>query len=326
MALGTLTSLLAALSGAILTWVLSPSFTNLSYTNPAGNELIKIGLGITQNFVNVILILGLVYIALVTILRLGGYSTQKLLITFIAVALLVNFAPVIVGLIVDASNIVMNVFIERLTGLDVFVKNMSVYWNDIKKMFGDSGVISDTKQQFAIMAQTFVMIIFNFFLAVVLFLFSVLFLARYIAIWILTILSPLAFVCLIFPKGKPREIWNKWWHELINWSIIGVAAAFFLYLGINLVRITPTAIGTHQTAEWSAGLFGGVLPYIASLAFLYIGLIIAQQSSAMGASQITTLATKGRKKFQGWAASGRGRLMQLLPGGKKLQAWTMNDL
>ena len=63
-----------------------------------------------------ILVLILIYIALATILRLAGYETKKLLVTFVIVALLVNFAPVICGLVVDASNIVMNYFVKDLSG------------------------------------------------------------------------------------------------------------------------------------------------------------------------------------------------------------------
>ena len=95
----------AAIAGAMLNWVTGPGFISWDYTN---NPIIDIGLNITKNFVNLGLVVILVFIALSISLRLKEYANQKTLVRLIAVALLVNFAPVICGLIVDAPNIVMN--------------------------------------------------------------------------------------------------------------------------------------------------------------------------------------------------------------------------
>ncbi len=294
--LGMLASLLLTFSNTVLMWVLSDSFTQLPYTKPGplpdGNPIIEVGLSVTQGLVNMLLVLILVYIALATILRLAGHETKKLLVTFIVVALLVNFAPVICGLVVDASNIVMNFFIKGIgqTGGSTLINRLS----NVSKIF-TAGFL-DSMGDFRLMAEKIMRLslvtIANLLLAFAFLLFAFLFACRYIVIWILVILSPLAFACYILPATK--KYFDMWWKQFINWSFIGVTCSFFLYLGMRLANLplgtfgTPTGIGTI------------VLPYMTPIVFLFIGLIFGLQTSAAGASSIISVAKRGGRASVKW--------------------------
>ncbi len=62
------------ISGALLNWVTSPGFVSISYSNPTGpngNLIVGIGLDITKSFVNLALVVILVYIAVAIALKLG---------------------------------------------------------------------------------------------------------------------------------------------------------------------------------------------------------------------------------------------------------------
>ena len=300
-----LTSLLSAFAGVILKWVISPTFISLSYTKPgfnitAGeNPIIATGLGITQGFVNMILVLILIYIALATILRLAGYETKKLLVTFVLVALLVNFSPVICGLIVDASNIVMNYFLKELTGGQQLINSLKSIVDVVTANF--NWEVFKVTKQIDIMMYFLVLAVFNWFLALILMLFAAVFLIRYIAIWILVILSPLAFACYILPATK--KYWTLWWTQFLQWSFIGAIAGFFLYLGEQVAALAPSI--SSPPGE----LGGAILPYLVPLAFLYLGLIVGFSTSAYGASAVIDMTKKsgkwvGGKTWQGaktWA-------------------------
>ncbi len=294
-----ITSLFSAFAGVILKWVISPTFISLSYTKPgfnisAGeNPIIATGLGITQGFVNMILVLILIYIALATILRLAGYETKKLLVTFVIVALLVNFSPVICGLIVDASNIIMNYFLKELTGGQQLINNLKSIV-DVATANFNWEVVKVTKQ-IDIMAYFLMLAVFNFFLMVALGLFAAIFLIRYVAIWILVILSPLAFACYILPATK--KYWTLWWNQFLQWSFIGAIAGFFLYLGEQVAALAPSI--SSPPGE----LGGAILPYLVPLTFLYIGLIVGFSTSAFGASAVMDL-TKKSGKWVGGKAGG----------------------
>jgi len=280
-------SALVALAGGLLKWVLSPDFISWSYTNPATNPVIETGLNITRSFVNMGLVLILVYIAFATILRLSGYQTQKLLITLIVVALLVNFAPVICGFVVDATNIAMYYFVDNVTGMKNLTNDLVGISDSIK-----AGITTEeASKQFGIIFQTLVLIAFNQALFFILFLFVILFILRYVAIWVLVILAPLAFVCYILPATK--RFFTLWWNQFFQWSIIGVIAGFFLYLGEQIAELMPTAEMAAHKAEY--GIFDTILPHFVTLAFLIIGLIMALTTSAAGATQIVAGAKRGGK-------------------------------
>ncbi len=295
----SVSSLFATLCGVLLRWVTSPLFIQMPYTKPGpipdGNPVIEAGLSITQGFVNMLLVLILVYIAIATILRLAGYETKKLLVTFILVALLVNFAPVVCGLIVDASNIIMNFFLGEISGGAHLVANLNNLWEVIKKDLTGLKSFSTVfllTGQLEVIFKVGVIGTLNLYLGLILLLFACIFVFRYIAIWMLVILSPLAFACYILPVT--RKYWTMWWNQLIQWSFIGVTCAFFLYLADLLANLGTQIYGSK--APMAIG--DSVLPYLVPMGFLMIALIFGLQTSAMGASTVMSLSKRSGK----WAS------------------------
>lgn len=308
--------LLASIASALVRWVVSPNFTTLSYTQPgtleqaeaalangtipSPNPFIHAGLSITQGFVNMGLVLALVFIAFATILRLPGYDTKKLLVKFLIIALLVNFAPTICGLIVDAFNIVTRYFTDRIEGLtimtNIFRQIGDILWHSISAIR-----LTDQVAQIVV---SIVFIIYNLLLALILLIFAFLFAVRYVAIWLAVILAPIAAVCYILPITK--KWWWWWWNQFIQWSMIGVVGGFFLYLSAQLAAITAKT-GTSMIGGGALEMMGvlphqgflnRVLPQTLSLACLYLGLALGLQTSAMGAASIIEIA----KKTPGWLA------------------------
>jgi len=290
-----ITQVLLVLGNKILIWVLSPGFIGLSYTNPAGNPIIETGLSITKGFVNMFLVLILVYIALATILRIAGYGTKKLLITFVIVALLVNFTHILCGVVVDASNIAMNFFIEGIgeTGGATLTNKLSnIYQGLAAGMF--DGANWEIQGMISTMARLSTIVVVNLFTFLIFLLFAFIFIARYVVIWILVILSPLAFACYILPNTRQFAI--KWWRNLLQWSFIGVVCAFFLYLGMQLANLGPDTFGEPE------GLAASVLPYTVPLVFLVGGFIFGLQTSAVGATAVVNFARTRGKQAGKWGA------------------------
>ena len=106
---------------AILNGIIAGKVTNLAYTQSARNPIIHTGFQFTYPLANIILVLGIIAIAFATILRIAGYSAKKLLPIFIVVALLINFAPVALGLVVDAANVVLNYLLLQTQGADLHI-------------------------------------------------------------------------------------------------------------------------------------------------------------------------------------------------------------
>ncbi len=297
---------MAGWAGSLLSWILSPNFISYSYTNPGGanpNPVIKTGLAVTQGFANMFLVLILVYIAIATILQLADYKTKRILVIFIVVALLVNFSPVICGLIVDASNIIMNFFIQDLS-VDTFSETMGAKVAEMKTEYW----VETEEGPVAQLVQLAVLVPFLFVLTFILLIFAVIFMLRYVAIWLLVILSPIAFICYILPITK--KYFDQWWQQFINWSFIGVTCGFFLYLALFLVMQLETnpgvAISTPDIPD-SSPTFNAIMPYFVAIVFLGIGLVFGLATSAAGASTAISLAKRGQKASAKWTG---GRIAQ----------------
>ncbi|PIW92437.1 MAG: hypothetical protein COZ88_02405, partial [Candidatus Nealsonbacteria bacterium CG_4_8_14_3_um_filter_34_13] len=188
------TSGLLGLTSLLLGWVTSPGFIKVSFTT---NDFVTLGLGITQGFANIIIVLALLAIGLGTALRIGGYEAKKALPVLILVALLINFIPLICGLIIDATNIVMDFFIGGgLSAGQVLVNQLKAQGQSFVTLWENIGSITELLGV-GLLLRTVFLIIFNLMAMVIFLLFSVLFAMRYVALWILVIIAPLAFVFYI---------------------------------------------------------------------------------------------------------------------------------
>ncbi len=323
---GYLAWVLAIFSTSLLSFILHPSFMPLSYTNPANNEIIEAGLNITQGFVNIILVLTLLYIGLVTILGIEKYNTQKLLVTFVGVALLVNFAPVVCGLIVDFANIIMNHFVSEIVGgvegkggVGGSVKNAGVLFSLYKDSL-PSFPPTDLDEMLGGFIGLVVMVFYFLGVAFVYFIFSFIFVARYFFIWLLVILSPIAFACYVLPELK-QKVTDVWWNHFIQWSFIGVTGGFFIYLAEKYAQLAikdqecfyaPPKIDTDSlesldVTTFAVGLMSNISFYLFSLFLLGIGLMFTLQTSAIGSQAITRFAKNKALPFMGKGAMKLGK-------------------
>jgi len=298
----------------LLEFVISPNFISISYTRPCTapysppgpgspsncNPIIGLGLDTTQQFVNMLLVIILVYIALSIALRTGERNAQSLFWKIILVALLVNFAPVFVGIVVDAANIIMNYFLSGLQGGFSQIGNqLSPIWDSISKELGKTFSFSmDPQASFGLLGRAVALLTFNTVITFVLWLFLGVFFVRYIAIWIIVILAPLAFVFGILPQTN--NLYRMWEKQLVQWSFIGVPMAFFMYLGVSgLTTFSSFSVkpagGTID--DQTAGLLTEMYPYFTVIIFLIIGLFISISASAMGSKAVLS----NTRKFGEWA-------------------------
>jgi len=316
---------IAWLTGVILDIVISPAFIALKYTDPAGNPIIRAGLNITQSFVNLLLVVALVYTALSIALRINETGAKKMLVRLIIVALLVNFAPVFCGLVVDATNIVMYWFLKSIEGgVSGVLLQMDI--SRVYAMIKGAGL--KAQEQLGVLMVVVTQIMLNVSMAIAFLLYAAIFLLRYIAIWVLVILAPLAFVGWVFPKAKPTEhwefldwfllplrmlrgFWDMWLEQFIQWAIIGIPIAFFLYLAMGSFSIMTAAFQQKITMPGietqAAGYLGEVFPFFVVIVFLFLGFTIGLQTGAMGAEKIVAGFQAAHKRAQVRTLQAMGR-------------------
>ncbi len=287
------------LSGAILDWVTSPGFTSYSFTNPNNNPVLEIGWKLVRDLTNMGFVIVLVVIGLCTALKLKDYEVKKLLPTLIFIAILINFTPVICGLVVDASNILTSFFL-----------NASGSWQEgFGSTFSfqvemNAEISKDTKpwDDLSFVGASMAFCLYTFLGGIILLLYATLFFMRYIAIWILVILSPLAFFSYILPAT--RKYFKMWWSQFLQWSFVGAAASFFLYLSYRILYLYTmddiSLVGSSDLGDAigeGGGSFDAILPFFVVIAFLYIGFFVSFSTGAAGASGVISGAQGLTKKY-----------------------------
>ena len=298
-------NLVCGLARIILGWVVGPYFTTLPYTH---GGVVEIGWPLVRDFINMFFVIALAVIGLATALRIKEYQAQKTLPILIAIAILINFTPVICGLVVDASNILMNFFLERLTGFNAMAESFDIQRSMVWELVKTPKNLFDLRQAASALGQSTVMIIFDWVAAYIFFIFSLLFIMRYVMIWALVIVSPIAFFSKIFPGSQKHLFksilgWDEWWEQFIEWSLLGVIAGFFLYLAEQLMMLAPGMISGLPPGQGGGGwidnpvvdFVNNFLPWLVVLVFLWIGYKITKSISAMGAQGLMKTVDTGVK-------------------------------
>lgn len=316
------------LAGQLLGWVMSPQFNNLPLTH---GHIVDVGWEILRQLANMFFIVALLIIAFATILGLESYGMRRQLPILIAMILLVNFSRVIAGVIVDASNILMNFFLSGgiAQGSIQDIPLQLAQFMKVGDLFEPGSGIIDTFSRlttFGGEAQNFAANLFAIFFmllaAWIFFIFAILFVARIVAIWIITILAPAAFVLTVLPGLSQWGI-KEWFKRLTSWAFVGAGAAFFIFLtallGSELNRqgaaifsnFNPQDIETSAQFIGFIGDFAPFLIYLTVFAFLFIGYKIVVSAVPQGADTVVNavdnLGKKYAKRVGAWTKGLPGR-------------------
>lgn len=310
---------LSIITGTFLETAISPNTINLRYTpGPANgglqaNDMVTNGWLICRDLANMMIVLGFVIIGIATILRIKEYEAGNLLFKLIVVAILVNFSPLICGMFIDFSNILMKFFLGTgdvggITGImgglnDQVNYVLNIPLDDPSKIIGVAAGY--------IFGNTMAFLIFG--------LLAFLFLARYVMLWMLVIFSPIAFVCYVFKFA--RKYFEDWWSEFIKWCLVGIPASFTIYLANSMMAANPLnvplSVGGNQT-YWAGQLASFLLPGLILLVGFFITLKFsgAGAAIAIGAAMATGTAALGAVKGIGKAAANKTGVTRAATGVK----------
>jgi hypothetical protein len=302
----TVVGALATLAGTMLTNVMGAASGAVCYTC-FSNPVIQFGWPIVRDLANMMVVLGFIIIALATIIRYKDYEAKKLLPKLIIAALLINFSLVICGVFIDASNITITQFMKGGTGGGFLEKSAT---DNVGGQL-DSILLSwDLKNTSNAIGKAVAATFYDTMLFVVFMLFFFLFLFRYLMLWILVMLSPLAFVCYVFPITK--SYFTMWWNNFLQWCIIGIPAAFFTFIAGKMME---GFLSSSAPATTGLEVVGKIVPAL----FMVAGFLFSLKTSAMGASIVTTKAGQYFNK-------GKGMLGGAAMGAAKSSAKTLADI
>lgn len=317
------------IAGKILDFVLKPDFNGLPLTS---GGIVDIGWQITRDAMNMFFVLWMVIISFGTILGVDEFGWKKNFVRLLMVAVLVNFTKVIAGVIVDMGQILINFFVYsglREQGVLALVQNLNIHQlfttstGFFSAIFGGAylNVVENYIQKVAIVTLeiSFISVAATLFLQI-----ALLFITRVVALWMLVILAPVAFVMGIMPFGFSRGLIGRWFGQIFAWSFMGVVMMFFMYLAAQLSAVLAGAggdsalgkvytsgrdpdIGSLFSGSQFFGTFSPILVFLTVYLFLHFGYSMAQSTGAIGANIATGFGQR--------IASGVGNFIKGIIGG-----------
>ena len=282
-----------------------------SFNSFVDSNVVMLGWTMVRDVANMFFVVVLLAIAFGTILGVEQYQWNKTLVKFILAAVFINFSNLICGIFIDFAHVFTITFVnaisataggnlvkvfqvEKLSSLVLGNPDMDSQNVDMAvRLFG--GALAS--MLFALMAAGVVAV------------YAFILLARMVALWILIILSPLAFVFQAIPQAQKYA--QEWWSNFFKYLTVAPIMVFFLWLTFAVAGSGTIAqdIGLYQmmgnSGEQETSTIGNVndsnpsaaslsavttWPAMASffipLGLLMVGVGVVQKTGVVGAGAI----------------------------------------
>lgn len=302
-------------------WVLGLSGlllnTTISYTIVEMSEMVRGMVSINtawstfRDLANIFFIFIILYIAIMTILRMDTATTKKLLVHVVIMALLLNFSLFFTKVVIDTSNITATFFYEQIkdAGGDMGLSGAFMQKLGMQSFLDPAGaakLLGERKGFINILLLGFLASLLFMIVAFVFVAAAILIVIRFVVFIFLMILSPLAFAAMALPNDK----WSKkWWDALISQAIF--APAFLALIWVTLV-ILGDVVGNSQASfvdliptEGQKGVFEPgkegsiqlVLNFIIIIGMTIFSIIAAKILGVQGGEKAVKWATNASKRM-----------------------------
>ena len=260
-------------------------------------DSILAGWQVMRDFVNMLFILLLLFVAFSTIFDVKKYSFKNLLPKLIIVAILINFSFVITKTVTEVSYFPARIFLKEITTETATLSTRLANLVMLNKIFAPPKItVESTLNQIPLFGTLYsilsgsvasaVSILSKVLLLIIIFithaLVAALLFVRIPLLATLAVISPLAFVASILPNTKKH--YQDWWSKLIKWSIFPSIYFFILYFLVYFQKNVEKTflVNSDSSALW-ANL--SIQEVILSLMYIFIligGLNIAHKAGTFG--------------------------------------------
>jgi len=336
-----------------------------SFNNYVDNQMVMLGWTMVRDVANMFFVVVLLAIAIGTILGIEQYQWNKTLVKLILAAVFINFSNLICGVFIDAAQVFTMTFVNAVAAtaggnlINMFhLNDMFTLVND-KKLSSGNVVDVAENMNLRLLSASIAAFLFAFLALVSMAAYTVMMLIRMVVLWILIILSPIAFIAQIIPQGQSMA--SEWWSEFGKNVLVAPLMVFFLWLafatagqgqlaadlGMKIAESSVAQEGEYTESELGGGEEAATMNKITQwstlsnllipIAILWVGLERVQKLGAKGgqlvgkagdtfkkaAGYVTGLnAAKwaGQKAVQGVKLAGKAALMNApIVGGKAWQ-------
>lgn len=256
------------------------------------SAVILVGWVFVRNVANILFIIAMIILGMATLLRVEKYNYKHLIPELVLMAIAVNFSLVVAQLVLGVADTFQAQFLPNNKDvLNALAHQLMIspLQNISKGIFQGS---------FADLIATLVYFIFavgTFFVFAAIAAFLVI---RIVALWLLLMFSPVAYVGMILPDTHHEAM--KWWSNFLKYAFQTPILGFFLHL-CAVIAVSQSKFLAKATENTSL-VTGGVntaaqfaynsLSSVLLLVCLMAGLEVAKELGTFGASTITGAVEK----------------------------------
>jgi len=282
------------------------------YNNFTQENTVQLGWTMVRDVANMFFIVALLVIAFANILGVENYEMKTTLPRLFLMAILVNFSKLICGIIIDAAHVFTITFLNAVSasagGNLVGAFGLGELWNTSASEFENLRTKSFLSGVYAVLITLLTAFTIGAYFVMIL--------GRMVVLWILIILSPLAFIANVLPKTQ--SIAQDWWGRFIRHVMVAPVIVFFLWLAFATLGTGDagsSVIGQGQDLPDDATLenvtvgladWDKLLTFVITVGFLWAGLEVAQNklgTRGAGAAGKAQSLAKGAVKKAGSIAA-----------------------
>ncbi len=277
---------------------------------------VMLGWTMVRDVANMFFVVILLVIAFGTILGVEQYQWNKTLVKLILAAVFINFSNLICGIFIDAAHVFTITFVNAVsaTAGGNFIQAFNL--QELFKLVSDpTASKTDAASNFSInlFVAALASLLFSITAMCIVAVYAIIMLARMVALWVLVILSPLAFIFQVLPGTQSYA--KQWWDKFMKQVLVAPVMVFFLWLTFATVgtggvsddiglKITQEGDGKLVTVASSlskATEWGSMASFFIPLALMIVGVNVVTQLGVVGGG----LAQSGlnvAKKIGGYAS------------------------
>ena len=305
--IGVILQGLIYLVGSLLLLVVNLFISIAQYTGFGEARAVNLGWAIVRDLTNMFFVLVMLVVAFGTILGVEEFSYRRMLPRLLIMAVLINFSKVIAGIFIDFSQVIMMTFVNgfaAVAGANIVSMLKINTYTQLNATETGASAASNLTTWDQVGGFFLGIVMMGIALAVVIIMMIIL-VFRIVMLWLLVIMSPLAFFASTFPRGRLAEAYGTWWKEFGNYLTIGPFMAFFLWLSFAVAGTgniagegfpeskVPSGGGEGTRVNQfitAAGEPQNTLSYVIGIAMLMGGMMLSQQFSVLGGSMMGSAA------------------------------------
>lgn len=230
--LNHLSSAVASLTVTLIDAILVPI---LRYNGFATSQIVDTGWSLVRDTVNMFVVVILLVIAVLTIVGSSKANWQQQIPRLFLFTIAVNFSRTICGIFIDISNVVMFQFVNAIVAVgagNMAQLLMLPFFGDYSEIAATTGPIEAWQHFGGAYLQLALMLAV---LGVILIM-TLVYLYRIVVLWILIIMSPLAFFAggIKDIVGAAGGVYGDWTKRFTSALFLGPVLTFFLWLALSV--------------------------------------------------------------------------------------------